>query len=672
MFYVRNNLTVLHTLSLRGEAGSGSIGFFMDGQPKTTISFDLLEPMFNLNIGELKAAPARTFGKHVTVANTGTNSVSIKSLKFQGSPESAGCRRGGFFVEPCEGFELARGENASLRLRFKPDFASAQPTAVLMIRTSIGVFKLMIRAVIPAVVVKTQIVRSIAPASLSGDSPAARHLAWFWFISTGYGSIGAGGAHRMCAQCAVVMVLVAILIVVVELTGRSIFGKGKSASVTPLAVPARPDPEPEQALVADFAARAAAHLKRIDYRRELVAPECEGEAGEGEMQKEDLQSVDSESKVVGDSATDAAPAPPGTADGVRSEAAPTPAAAPVMSSDNSGGVQNDKGHPPSDGAATATATATEKHKVHEKAQQQLKNKQKQDTEKAQQETQEKAQQKQRVEVREAPASALAPAATPTAGKKAASREKGDFAAATASKAKEEGNDKTSANPSLPATNGHHADGSQSSRQTVTSKTSREAAGTVQTPLTGLTSAGSAGAGASARLMAATGEGLHPPPATAASAPLRGDDFDEDISPLIGGGAFALDLGDEEAHETDYPLEEEAAGVARLPLFSGLSGGVFSAPPPAGGAVTSSAGLAFGQDRPLASGGAFTGGLLSWGGDAGGPGALFSQHSMFGVQPQSLRGGRGDGDAADDASFQFDEHLWGSRFPFSDDGTADQQ
>lgn len=141
--------------------------------------------------------------------------------------------------------------------------------------------------------------------------------------------------------------------------------------------------------------------------------------------------------------------------------------------------------------------------------------------------------------------------------------------------------------------------------------------------------------------------------TFASAPPLGVVTDVEVVPLMGGGGFAVNLGERSDGGEVYDV---VGGPARLPLFSGLGGGVFAAPlAPVGG-------LAAFPD--VSSGGGFAGGL-SWGGLPA-AGALFGQGGIYRPQVMAVgEGDEGEGDAA--GGFEFDEAMFG--FPFTEEPEA---
>jgi len=118
--FIKNNLTVLYPIKLKGHGGSGVLNFFLiDKRNETQIkekkfdelilNIDSLEEIENGN-GEIR--------KEIKVQNTGNLPAKINNITVKDS----GCEGYGIKLSRCDGFLLNPDESMNLEISIKPDF----------------------------------------------------------------------------------------------------------------------------------------------------------------------------------------------------------------------------------------------------------------------------------------------------------------------------------------------------------------------------------------------------------------------------------------------------------------------------------------------------------------------------------------------------------------------
>ncbi|XP_065873792.1 uncharacterized protein [Euphorbia lathyris] len=126
---IRNNLSGVEWLSLKGYGGSLSLVVSEGSKPVQSIEFNLGLP-FPLNISspdmlshmeETNRACSQPLSKELYAKNTGDLPLEVKSIKVSG----AECRLDGFKVHNCNGFSLEPGESTKLLISYQSDFYAA-------------------------------------------------------------------------------------------------------------------------------------------------------------------------------------------------------------------------------------------------------------------------------------------------------------------------------------------------------------------------------------------------------------------------------------------------------------------------------------------------------------------------------------------------------------------
>eukprot|EP01087_Luapelamoeba_hula_P000070 TRINITY_DN1003_c0_g1_i1.p1 TRINITY_DN1003_c0_g1~~TRINITY_DN1003_c0_g1_i1.p1 ORF type:complete len:1504 (+),score=275.36 TRINITY_DN1003_c0_g1_i1:1230-5741(+) len=146
--YVKNNLTVIDSVVLIGEGGSGRLTL-QEGDT------DLAELHFHLDHDQLKHCTSTDpivreqevmVSKAFLIVNKGNLPVHIESIGINGRK----CEGYGFDVENCNSFDsLEAGESAKVSISFRPDFSSSVVKRDLLVYTSQGVFTFALVATLP-------------------------------------------------------------------------------------------------------------------------------------------------------------------------------------------------------------------------------------------------------------------------------------------------------------------------------------------------------------------------------------------------------------------------------------------------------------------------------------------------------------------------------------------
>ncbi|CAF3551098.1 unnamed protein product [Rotaria sordida] len=136
---VRNNLTILESILLRGEGGKGSltVGNRKAGSSDIPLLLEMNEKQYKLCSDYLS-----TNGKHgipvlkkiVTLRNTGNMKIIIHDISFG----NLKCSGQGFSVNVCSNIEIEQNERFDLHIRFQPDYTLAEIAESLTLFTNIG------------------------------------------------------------------------------------------------------------------------------------------------------------------------------------------------------------------------------------------------------------------------------------------------------------------------------------------------------------------------------------------------------------------------------------------------------------------------------------------------------------------------------------------------------
>ncbi|KDO79291.1 hypothetical protein CISIN_1g000724mg [Citrus sinensis] len=150
---IRNNLSGVEWLSLRGFGGSLSLVLLEGSDLVENIEFNL-----SLPVPQNITAPDILFNKEETISscfqplskelyakNTGDLPLEVRSIEVSG----AGCRLDGFMVHTCKGFSLEPGESTKLLISYQTDFSAAMVYRDLEFALATGIFVIPMKASLP-------------------------------------------------------------------------------------------------------------------------------------------------------------------------------------------------------------------------------------------------------------------------------------------------------------------------------------------------------------------------------------------------------------------------------------------------------------------------------------------------------------------------------------------
>uniref|UniRef100_A0A6N2KVB9 Uncharacterized protein n=1 Tax=Salix viminalis TaxID=40686 RepID=A0A6N2KVB9_SALVM len=150
---IRNNLSGVEWLSLRGFGGSLSLVLLDGSEPVQSIEFNLnLSTPLNIsrtdglfNMEETTYACSLPSSKELYAKNMGDLPLEVKSIEVSGSE----CGLDGFMVHACKGFSLEPGESTKLLISYQSDFSAAMVHRDLELALGSGIFVIPIRASLP-------------------------------------------------------------------------------------------------------------------------------------------------------------------------------------------------------------------------------------------------------------------------------------------------------------------------------------------------------------------------------------------------------------------------------------------------------------------------------------------------------------------------------------------
>ncbi|XP_039008067.1 uncharacterized protein LOC120136014 [Hibiscus syriacus] len=123
---IRNNLSGVEWLSLRGYGGSISLVLFEDSAPIESVEFihslptslNISPPQTFFHVEETTNACSQPLSKELYAKNTGDLPLEVKSIEVSGTE----CVVDGFTVHSCKGFCLEPGESMKLLISYQSDF----------------------------------------------------------------------------------------------------------------------------------------------------------------------------------------------------------------------------------------------------------------------------------------------------------------------------------------------------------------------------------------------------------------------------------------------------------------------------------------------------------------------------------------------------------------------
>ncbi|EPS64149.1 hypothetical protein M569_10632, partial [Genlisea aurea] len=150
---VRNNLSVVERISLRGIGCSRSLVMLEGDNPVDSLYFRVNLPsqidissLYALNrIGIKALICSQAVNKEVEIKNVGDVSLEVKRITVSGKD----CNLDGFRVVNCSGFSLRPGESIAFRVSYLPDFSAATVQRELELDFTSGVGSIHMKADVP-------------------------------------------------------------------------------------------------------------------------------------------------------------------------------------------------------------------------------------------------------------------------------------------------------------------------------------------------------------------------------------------------------------------------------------------------------------------------------------------------------------------------------------------
>lgn len=150
---IRNNLSGVEWLSLRGFGGSLSLVLLEGSEPIQSVEFNL-----NLSI-PLNIAPpdilvhkedtinacSQPLSKELYAKNTGDLPLEVRKIEVSGTE----CGMDGFMVHTCKGFALEPGESTKLLISYQSDFSAAMVHRDLELDLATGILVIPMKACLP-------------------------------------------------------------------------------------------------------------------------------------------------------------------------------------------------------------------------------------------------------------------------------------------------------------------------------------------------------------------------------------------------------------------------------------------------------------------------------------------------------------------------------------------
>ncbi|KAK1588719.1 hypothetical protein Q3G72_026389 [Acer saccharum] len=150
---IRNNLSGVEWLSLKGFGGSLSLVLLEGSDPVETVEFNLNLPVPHnitppdmlFHMEETTSICSQSLSKELYAKNTGDLPLEVKSIEVSGTE----CRLDGFMVHTCTGFSLEPGESTKLLISYQTDFSSAMVHRDLELALATGIFVIPMKASLP-------------------------------------------------------------------------------------------------------------------------------------------------------------------------------------------------------------------------------------------------------------------------------------------------------------------------------------------------------------------------------------------------------------------------------------------------------------------------------------------------------------------------------------------
>ncbi|KAG6729282.1 hypothetical protein I3842_01G020200 [Carya illinoinensis] len=150
---VRNNLSGVEWLTLRGFGGSLSLVLLEGSEPVESVEFNLNLPIpLNasppntlVHLEETIYACSQPLSKELYAKNTGDLPFEVRKIKVSGTE----CGMDGFMVHTCNGFALEPGESAKLLISYQYDFSAAMIHRDLELSLDAGIYVIPMKASLP-------------------------------------------------------------------------------------------------------------------------------------------------------------------------------------------------------------------------------------------------------------------------------------------------------------------------------------------------------------------------------------------------------------------------------------------------------------------------------------------------------------------------------------------
>ncbi|XP_057979850.1 uncharacterized protein LOC131165788 isoform X2 [Malania oleifera] len=150
---IRNNLSGVEWLSLRGFGGLPSLVLLEESEPVQSLEFNLNLPIpFNISSPgllfykeETSNGCSQPLTKEIFAKNTGDLPLEVRRIEVSGTE----CGLDGFMVHTCKGFALEPGESTALLISYQADFSAATVCRDLELGLATGILVIPMKASLP-------------------------------------------------------------------------------------------------------------------------------------------------------------------------------------------------------------------------------------------------------------------------------------------------------------------------------------------------------------------------------------------------------------------------------------------------------------------------------------------------------------------------------------------
>lgn len=150
---IRNNLSGVEWLSLRGFGGSFSLVLFEGSKPVQSLEFkfnipsplNISPPDVFYSIEEATSTCSQPLSKELYAKNTGDLPLELRRIQVSGTE----CGLDGFLVHTCKGFSLEPGESTQLLISYKADFSAVNVQRELELALGTGILVIPMKANLP-------------------------------------------------------------------------------------------------------------------------------------------------------------------------------------------------------------------------------------------------------------------------------------------------------------------------------------------------------------------------------------------------------------------------------------------------------------------------------------------------------------------------------------------